>query len=58
MTVRIILAHNATAAWLEQLPELRTSFDNDAEVDAFAERVANAGLQLVVEGPPANEVPA
>jgi len=49
---RVVLAHDSAAAWLEQLPELRASFDNDAEVDAFAERVAAAGLQLVVEGPP------
>lgn len=50
---RVVLAHDASAAWLEQLPELRASFDNDAEVDAFVERVANAGLQLVVELAPA-----
>jgi len=47
--IRIVLAHDASAAWVEQLPELSAAFANDAEVDAFAERVHNAGFQLVVE---------
>lgn len=49
MTIRIVLAHDASAAWLESLPELSAAFRNDAEVDAFAERVAAAGFLLVVE---------
>lgn len=49
MTLRIVLAHDASAAWLEQLPELSAAFENDAQVDAFAERVAAAGFTLVVE---------
>ena len=47
--IRIVLAHDASAAWVEQLPELSAAFANDAEVDAFAERVHNAGFLLVVE---------
>lgn len=49
MTLRIVLAHDASAAWLETLPELCAAFRDDAEVDAFAERVAAAGFILVVE---------
>lgn len=48
MPTRIVLAHDASAAWLESLPELSAVFRNDAEVDAFAERVAAAGFILVV----------
>lgn len=47
---RIILARDASAAWLEVLPELRISFATDAEVDQFVERAALAGMQIKAEG--------
>lgn len=46
----IILARDASAAWLELLPELRVSFRDDAEVDAFVERAAQRGLLIKAEG--------
>ena len=47
--MRIILARDASAAWLELLPELRVSFRNEAEVDNFVRRAALAGLQIRAE---------
>ena len=46
----IILARDASAAWLELLPELRVSFRDDAEVDAFVERAVQRGLLVKAEG--------
>lgn len=48
--IRIILAHDASAAWLEVLPELRVSFRDEVEVDAFILRAASAGFHIVAEG--------
>jgi len=50
MTLRIVLAHDAGAAWLEILPELRTSFRDEVDVDAFILRATAIGLQVVAEG--------
>ena len=49
MTTCIVLAQDARAAWLEILPELRVSFRDEAEVDAFLRRAAAAGLELRAE---------
>lgn len=48
--MRIVLAHDAGTAWLEILPELRTVFRDEVEVDAFVLRAAAAGLRIVAEG--------
>lgn len=48
--IRVVLAHDAATAWLEILPELRVSFRDEVEVDAFVIRAAAAGLQIVAEG--------
>lgn len=46
---RIVLAHDGRSAWLEIVPELRTSFRHEGELHEFARRVAERGFVIVAD---------
>lgn len=47
---RIVLARDASHAWLELLPELRVPLRTDAEVEAFVLRAARHGFLVTADG--------